>query len=96
MLEPPCTDQFKSRTRRCARAQSSSVRLPSPLPLLTISNGVHPKLRYTAGVRASRLRLLRRFAPVGIVDAGIRKMLKLDAIAAIAKEDLAWPQTSNA
>lgn len=45
----------------------------------------HPKLRYTAGGRASCLRLLRRFAPAGIVDAGIRKMLKLDAVATIAK-----------
>jgi hypothetical protein len=39
----------------------------------------HPKLRYTAGRRASRLRCLRRFAPAGMVDAGIRKNLRLDA-----------------
>jgi hypothetical protein len=45
----------------------------------------HPKLRYAAGGRASRLRLLRTFAPAGLVDAGIRKNLQLDAIAAIAK-----------
>ncbi len=38
-----------------------------------------PKLRYTAGGLASRLRLLRRFAPAGLVDAGIRKDLRLDA-----------------
>jgi short-subunit dehydrogenase len=38
-----------------------------------------PKLRYTAGPAASRLRLLRRFAPVGVMDAGIRKDLRLDA-----------------
>jgi NAD(P)-dependent dehydrogenase (short-subunit alcohol dehydrogenase family) len=49
----------------------------------------HPKLRYTAGGRASRLRLLRRFAPVGLVDAGIRKMLRLNAIATIAKQQVA-------
>ena len=42
----------------------------------------HPKLRYTAGVRAGRLRLLRRFAPVGLVDTGIRKDLRLDALKA--------------
>jgi len=36
-----------------------------------------PKLRYTAGGLASRLRLLRRFAPAGVVDAGIRKDLRL-------------------
>jgi len=36
-----------------------------------------PKLRYTAGGLANRLRLLRRFAPAGIVDAGIRRDLRL-------------------
>jgi hypothetical protein len=40
------------------------------------------KLRYTAGAGASRLRLLRRFAPPGAVDAGIRKELQLDALTA--------------
>jgi NAD(P)-dependent dehydrogenase (short-subunit alcohol dehydrogenase family) len=40
------------------------------------------KLRYTAGGGASRLRLLRRFAPSGVVDAGIRKELQLDALTA--------------
>ncbi|MGH8049603.1 MAG: oxidoreductase [Arenimonas sp.] len=38
-----------------------------------------PKLRYTAGGVANRLRILRRFAPGGLLDAGIRKDLKLDA-----------------
>ena len=42
----------------------------------------HPKLRYVAGGLANRLRLLRRFAPAGLVDAGIRKDLRLDAQAA--------------
>lgn len=36
-----------------------------------------PKLRYTAGVLAKRLRLLRSFAPAGLVDAGLRKDLSL-------------------
>jgi NAD(P)-dependent dehydrogenase (short-subunit alcohol dehydrogenase family) len=38
-----------------------------------------PKLRYAAGGLASRLRLLRRFAPASLVDAGVRKDLQLDA-----------------
>ena len=38
-----------------------------------------PKLRYAAGGLANRLRLLRRFAPAGLLDAGIRKDLRLDA-----------------
>jgi short-subunit dehydrogenase len=41
-----------------------------------------PKLRYAAGGLANRLRLLRRFAPAGLVDAGIRKDLRLDALPA--------------
>lgn len=36
-----------------------------------------PKLRYTAGALAKRLRLLRSFAPAGMVDAGLRKDLSL-------------------
>jgi NAD(P)-dependent dehydrogenase (short-subunit alcohol dehydrogenase family) len=43
----------------------------------------HPKLRYAAGGLANRLRLLRRFAPAGLVDAGIRKDLRLDAPTAL-------------
>jgi len=38
-----------------------------------------PKLRYAAGGLANRLRILRRFAPAGLVDAGIRKDLRLNA-----------------
>lgn len=37
-----------------------------------------PKLRYTAGVAAGRLSLLRTFAPAGILDSGIRKSLQLN------------------
>ncbi|CAN7406334.1 oxidoreductase [Pseudoduganella sp. LjRoot289] len=36
-----------------------------------------PKLRYTAGGLAARLRLLRTFAPAGVMDAGLRKDLRL-------------------
>lgn len=38
-----------------------------------------PKLRYTAGGLAGRLRLLRTFAPAGMVDAGIRSDLRLES-----------------
>src|SRR5678816_1733324 len=37
-----------------------------------------PKLRYTAGPMAKRLRLLRRFAPARLLDDGIRQDLQLD------------------
>ncbi|MFL5639763.1 MAG: oxidoreductase [Gemmatimonadaceae bacterium] len=47
--------------------------------VLQAAAAARPKLRYTAGSGASRLSLLRRFAPAGMVDAGIRKELRLDA-----------------
>jgi NAD(P)-dependent dehydrogenase (short-subunit alcohol dehydrogenase family) len=47
--------------------------------VLTAANAAHPKVRYAAGRLAKRLRFLRRFAPAGLVDAGIRKDLRLDA-----------------
>jgi len=49
--------------------------------VLNVAGAERPKLRYTAGRVASRLRLLRRFAPARLVDAGIRKDLQLDASA---------------
>jgi NAD(P)-dependent dehydrogenase (short-subunit alcohol dehydrogenase family) len=42
------------------------------------AEAAHPKIRYAAGKLAKRLRFLRRFAPAGAVDAGIRKDLQLD------------------
>jgi NAD(P)-dependent dehydrogenase (short-subunit alcohol dehydrogenase family) len=48
--------------------------------VLKAATATHPKIRYPAGGLASRLRLLRRFAPAGLVDAGIRKDLRLDAV----------------
>jgi NAD(P)-dependent dehydrogenase (short-subunit alcohol dehydrogenase family) len=48
--------------------------------VLKAAGAAHPKLRYTAGGLASRLQLLRRFAPAALVDAGIRRDLRLDAV----------------
>jgi short-subunit dehydrogenase len=50
--------------------------------VLKAANAPRPKLRYTAGPLASRLRLLRKFAPAGLIDTGIRKDLRLDALTA--------------
>jgi len=50
--------------------------------VLQAAAAAHPKLRYTAGKGASRLRWLRRFAPAGVMDAGIRKEFRLDALTA--------------
>ena len=48
--------------------------------VLKAASAPSPKLRYAAGALARRLRLLRRFAPAGLMDTGIRKDLRLDAL----------------
>jgi NAD(P)-dependent dehydrogenase (short-subunit alcohol dehydrogenase family) len=50
--------------------------------VLQAAAAARPKLRYTAGRGASRLRWLRRFAPAAVMDAGIRKEFRLDAATA--------------
>ena len=50
--------------------------------VLQAASAARPKLRYTAGGVASRLRLLRRFAPASVMDAWIRKDLQLDTLIA--------------
>jgi predicted transcriptional regulator len=44
---------------------------------LTAARASKPKLRYTAGKLAGRLRLLRTYAPAALLDAGLRKDLRL-------------------
>lgn len=50
--------------------------------VLKAASAARPKLRYTAGKLAGRMRLLRRFAPAAALDSGIRKDLRLDVRAA--------------
>lgn len=45
--------------------------------VLKAASASNPKLRYTAGGLAGRLQFLRRFAPAALLDAGIRKDLRL-------------------
>ena len=59
--------------------------------VLKAASAAHPKLRYTAGAVAARVRLLRRFAPAGLLDAGIRKRLNLDAPAAAMPRPVTKP-----
>jgi len=47
--------------------------------VLKAAGSAHPKLRYPAGRLAGRLRFLRTFLPAGLMDAGIRRDLGLDA-----------------
>jgi NAD(P)-dependent dehydrogenase (short-subunit alcohol dehydrogenase family) len=53
--------------------------------VLQAAGAARPKLRYTAGGVASRLRLLRRFAPAAVLDAGIRKDLRLDTTVGVQR-----------
>src|SRR3954470_18759595 len=46
--------------------------------VLRAASATRPKVRYTAGGLAGRLRFLRSYMPAGMVDAGIRKDLRLD------------------
>lgn len=45
--------------------------------VLKAAQAQKPKLRYTSGGLAARLRLLRTFAPASVMDAGIRNELRL-------------------
>lgn len=58
-----------------ATAESPDVMAETVLEAASASR---PKHRYAAGKLAKRLRFLRRFAPALLVDAGIRKDLRLD------------------
>lgn len=60
-----------------ANAQGPSVVADT---VLKAAVAAHPKLRYTPPGLASRLGLLRRFAPSGLVDAALRKDLRIDAV----------------
>lgn len=48
--------------------------------VLKAAGAAHPRLRYTAGGLAGRLAWLRRLAPSKVMDAGIRKDLRLDTV----------------
>ena len=47
--------------------------------VLRAASAARPKVRYTAGGLAGRLRFLRTYLPARLMDAGIRKDLRLDA-----------------
>jgi len=47
--------------------------------VLRAATAARPRVRYTAGRAAGRLRFLRTFLPTGLMDAGIRRDLGLEA-----------------
>jgi NAD(P)-dependent dehydrogenase (short-subunit alcohol dehydrogenase family) len=85
LLEPDATiDEYhdaRATVTRQLRAVLATADEPGVVAdvVVTAATAARPKLRYTAGGLANRLRLLRRFAPAGAVDAGIRRNLRLDA-----------------
>ena len=48
--------------------------------VLKVATAARPKIRYTVGRMASRLKLIRKFAPAGVLDSAIRKEMKLDSV----------------
>jgi short-subunit dehydrogenase len=89
LLQPDATlDEYREvRAALGARLKELMAAADEPAvvadAVLRAASAARPRLRYTAGPLASRLRLLRRFAP-GVMDAGIRRDLRLDTRAAAA------------
>src|SRR5213596_797973 len=85
LLEPDAQLDESREARATVSRQLSAVLETADEPgvvadvVLEAARAARPKLRYTAGGLATRLRLFRRFAPAGALDAGIRRNLRLDA-----------------
>ena len=87
-LEPDAQlDEYRETREALRKLMTAAVATgdePSVVAGIVLKAAVaaRPQLRYTAGPLAGRLRLLRRFAPVGLVDGGVRKSLALDTLPA--------------
>lgn len=83
LLEPDATLDAYREVRAAMTAHIQKVMAGAEGPdvvagaVLKAAQAQRPKLRYTAGGLAARLRLLRTFAPAGVMDAGMRKDLRL-------------------
>src|SRR6266545_4537838 len=84
-LEPDATlDEYRE-VRAAVNKRVKEVMATADEPrvvaevVLKAATAAHPKLRYPAGRLAGRLRFLRTFLPAGLMDAGIRRDLRLDA-----------------
>lgn len=60
--------------------------------VVRVAQAAAPKVRYTSGALAGRLRLLRRFAPAALVEASVRKDLRLDSQPAVRSRATASAQ----
>jgi NAD(P)-dependent dehydrogenase (short-subunit alcohol dehydrogenase family) len=85
LLEPDATlDEYRGiRTAVNRRVKEIMATAEQPRVVaevvLRAARAARPKVRYTAGGLAGRLRFLRTYMPAGLVDAGVRKDLRLDA-----------------
>jgi NAD(P)-dependent dehydrogenase (short-subunit alcohol dehydrogenase family) len=83
-LQPDATLDAYSDARAAVSQRVREVMAAADQPgvvaeiVLKAARAVRPRLRYTAGGLAGRLTWLRRFAPAGLMDAGIRRDLRLD------------------
>jgi NAD(P)-dependent dehydrogenase (short-subunit alcohol dehydrogenase family) len=84
-LEPDATlDEYRE-VRTAVNKRVKEVMATADEPrvvaevVLKAASSAHPKLRYPAGRLAVRLRFLRTVLPAGLMDAGIRRDLRLDA-----------------
>lgn len=85
LLEPDATlDEYRE-IRTAVNKRVKEVMATAEQPrvvaevVLRAVNAARPKIRYTAGGLAGRLRFLRTYMPAGMLDAGIRKDLRLEA-----------------
>lgn len=85
LLEPDATLPEYREVRAAVNERVKEVMATADEPgvvaevVLQAASAANPKLRYPAGRLAARLRFLRTFLPVGLMDAGIRRDLRLDA-----------------
>jgi short-subunit dehydrogenase len=85
LMEPDATLEVYRQARTAMRESLKQAIAGADDPaivaevVLRAARAAHPKLRYTAGGLAGRLRVLRRFAPAGMIDSSIRKEMQLDA-----------------
>jgi NAD(P)-dependent dehydrogenase (short-subunit alcohol dehydrogenase family) len=85
LLQPDATlDEYRevraavSKRVKEVMATAESPRVVADV-VLKAANAARPKVRYTAGGLAGRLRFLRTYMPAGAMDAGIRKDLRLES-----------------
>jgi len=77
----PVYDQVRSAINRRLEEIMATADAPEVVAgvVLKAAQAARPKLRYTAGKLAARLRFLRDFAPAALLDSGLRRDLRLAA-----------------